>query len=110
MLEPAQVPLASFIGGDYFDEWQFLGADGSPYDFTGWSGFSLTIGNEILTEGSGLTINHSAGTISPLLSRTTTATLQPGKVYYALGGIDPAHHLGYLMRGQFSWIAPLGLS
>jgi hypothetical protein len=109
MIEPATIDLACFTGADYTDVWTFFAdqAQTVPFDFTGWTGFSLELGTLTLTEGSGLTIDHAAGTIAPFVARTVTAALAPGSVRYALAAIDPDDHLGYLLHGGFKWSSVL---
>ncbi len=109
MLEPAEVSLSCFIGSDLVDCYSFFEdeAQQQPYDFTGWTSFTMVIGTIELTDSDGLTVDATAGTISPFLTRATTSQLRTDVTRYTLSGIDPLGNLGYLMVGKFQWLDPM---
>jgi hypothetical protein len=114
MLEPQEVELSCYIGADYVDEYSFWAdeAQTEPYDFSGWTQFTMQLGDTTYTQtldtnGDGLVVDLTNGTITANISRVVTASELPGSMSYAISALDENSKLGFLMLGPFIWKSPV---
>ncbi len=124
MLNPKNRDIQSYIGADFFDTFYFwqrtIPPNTTPFDFTGWSLFTMTIGDMTLTEANdGLVVVSGSitgsgddevvvdSTISASIARAITAGFSPGSMAYNISALDEYSKLNYLMIGNVIWKAVL---